>query len=509
VLHIETITDVDHLKQIAVLLQGENDRLHKRLDEQTRELAKLKGQDGDRQLELEIQQLQARMSKLQQMLFGASSERRKGDGGKSGEQEKQPQTGHGPTEQPELPRVEQVHELAEDERVCQLCGGALEEWAGQEETSEEVSVVQRVFFVATHKQKKYRCQCGGHIKVAAKPPRLIDGGRYSTEFAVEVAVDKYLDHLPLERQARKMKREGLRVTSQTLWDQIWALAVVLRPVYDKLLPYILTFRVICADESIWYLLEKGGRKRWYIWGAACPFAVCYRLDPSREGKVAVELLGDFKGKIITDGYQGYNGLSRDGPHGGKAMIVNCWAHARRKFVECERDYPDECEKALGMIRDLYEVEQQVPHPWLLPDDEREQAFELLARLRDERSRSITDDIKEWAQEQLALPESTFRDALEYMLGHWKGLTAFLEDPQVPLDNNHIERGFRGPAVGRKNHYGSKSKRGTEVAAILYSLIESAKLNGLEPKPIFYSLRDGSDSEVEWFRSLGSCCRRDA
>ena len=119
--------------------------------------------------------------------------------------------------------------------------------------------------------------------------------------------------------------------------------------------------------------------------------------------------------------------------------------------------------------------------WSLPEGEREQAFGLLARLRDERSRPITTDIKKWAKEQLALPESTFRDALEYMLGHWDGLTAFLDDPQVPLDNNHIERGFRGPAVGRKNHYGSKSKRGTEVAAIFYSLIESAKLCGLDPR----------------------------
>jgi transposase len=482
VLRIETISDLDTAKQVALLLQGENDRLHKRLDDLVRENAKLKGQDGERQLELEIQRLQAQMSKLQKMVFGASSERRKGDGGgETGEKERQPRTGHGPTEQPELPRVEQVHELAADELVCELCGGVLEEWEGQEETSEEISVVQRVFYVATHKQKKYRCKCGGRIKVAEKPPRLIDGGRYSPEFAVEVAVDKYADHLPLERQVRKMRREGLRVTSQTLWDQLWALAAALRPAYDKLLPYILTFRVICADESVWYLLEKGGRKRWYIWGAACPFAVHYRLDPSREGQVAEELLGDFAGKIVTDGYQGYNGLSRDGPHAGRAKIVNCWAHARRKFVECERDYPDECEKALGMIRGLYEVERQVPPPWSLPEGEREQAFELLARLRDERSRPITDDIKKWALEQLALPQSTFRDALEYMLGHWDGLTAFLDDPQVPLDNNHIERGFRGPAVGRKNHYGSKSKRGTEVAAIFYSLIESAKLCGLDPR----------------------------
>ena len=251
-LKIEHISDPEQLKQVALILQKENERLHKRLDEQSRELAKLKGQDGDKQLALEIEKLQSQMSKLQKMMFGASSERRRG--GESGEdcdgpdKNKKVKTGHGPTEQPELPHIEETHELDEDEQVCELCGGSLEEWEGQEEETEEVTVVQRVFLLKTHKQKKYRCTCGGCIKVAPKPPRLIDGGRYSTEFAVEVATEKYLEHMPLERQVRKMRREGLRVTSQTLWDQLWALAEVLRPAYDGLLPYIFTFSVICADE---------------------------------------------------------------------------------------------------------------------------------------------------------------------------------------------------------------------------------------------------------------------
>jgi len=106
---------------------------------------------------------------------------------------------------------------------------------------------------------------------------------------------------------------------------------------------------------------------------------------------------------------------------------------------------------------------------------------MLATLRNIHSREVTDEIKAWAKKQTALPKSTFRSAVEYMLGHWKGLTRFLEDPSVPLDTNQIERGFRGPAVGRKNHHGSKSLRGTEVAAIFYSLVESAKLVGVNPQ----------------------------
>jgi transposase len=197
---------------------------------------------------------------------------------------------------------------------------------------------------------------------------------------------------------------------------------------------------------------------------------------------------EFKGKIITDGYQGYSGLKRAGPDGeaSKIDLVNCWSHARRKFVDCENDYPLECKAAIDMIRKLYRVDAQVSDPWKLPEDEREEAFSLLGRLRDEQSKPITVAIKEWAMKQLSLPQSTFRRAIEYLLGHWNGLTKFLDDPQIPLDTNQIERGFRGPVVGRKNHYGSKSERGTEVAAIFYSLIESAKLAGVNPQEYLFA-----------------------
>ena len=133
-----------------------------------------------------------------------------------------------------------------------------------------------------------------------------------------------------------------------------------------------------------------------------------------------------------------------------------------------------------MIGELYEIEQRVPNPWTLPKKERKETFAMLAKLRDTESREILGRIKTWAKGQLALPESTFREAVEYVLGHWNKLTLFLEDPRIPLDTNQIERGFRGPAVGRKNHYGSKSTRGITVAQILYTLVESAKLCGVNP-----------------------------
>jgi transposase len=485
VLKIETITDLDTARNVALMLQKENERIHARLDELVRENAKLKGQDGNRQLELEIHKLQSQMSKLQKMMFGSTSERRGRNSDEVSDADRkdtQPQTGHGPREQRELDSIDNVYELPEEEKVCDACGGMLDEWEGQADESEEISVVQRMFFIKKNIQKKYRCKCGGCIKTASKPPSLINGGRYTPEFAVEVATEKYLDHMPLERQVRKMKREGLNVDSQTLWDQLWYLSQILKPAYMALLPFIFSFPVICADESIWYYLQKGGRKRWYIWGASCPFGVHYRIDPSRSGKVAKELLGEYAGKIITDGYEAYNILIREGPDGKKPLIilVSCWAHTRRGFTDCEKDWPEECGEILDMMGELYAVEREVPNPWLLPESEREDAFKLRAKLRHEKSRPITTRIKSWAMQQLALKESDFRKAVEYMLGHWDKLMLFLDDPYIPLDTNEIERGFRGPVVGRKNHYGSKSLRGTEVAAIIYSLIESAKLCGINP-----------------------------
>jgi transposase len=480
VLKIENISDPSQLKQIAILLQKENDRMHARLAEMTKELAKLKGQDGNRQLELEIENLQSQMSKLQRQLFAPSSERRPSQ--KKEEKEKEPQTGHGPREQLHLKAIEHTYELDEKEKNCELCGGSLEEWEGQEEATEEITVVKRSFYIKKNKQKKYRCKCGGCIKTAPKPPALVKGGRYTAEFALEVAEEKYFNHMPLERQVKKMIREGLIIDSQTLWDQLWHLSRLLLPTYEAMRQYVFSFPIIGADESRWYYIKKGKRKTWYIWGAACPFGVYYELDPSRSKETAKRFLSGYEGKIITDGYKAYDVLGRDGPNkeGAKIILINCWAHARRQFVECEKDYPIECGEFFDMLAKVYKKDKEVPNPWLLPAREREAAFEKRAKIRDKEIRPMIKEIKAWAMSKLALPQSSLSKALKYMLGRFDKLSLFLDDPRIPLDTNEIERTFRGPVVGRKNHYGSKSIRGTQVAAIFYTLIESAKLCKINP-----------------------------
>jgi len=157
---------------------------------------------------------------------------------------------------------------------------------------------------------------------------------------------------------------------------------------------------------------------------------------------------------------------------------------RRKLIEAEPNYPEPCRVVLDLIGQLYTVERAVP---ARPEaawgdhDARTEILTLRGRLRDERSRPIVSDIQRWALAQRVLPESSLGKAIGYLLGLWTGLTRFLDDPRIPLDNNHTERGLRSVVLGRRNHYGSRSRRGTQVAALFYSLIECAKLSGVEPK----------------------------
>ena len=299
------------------------------------------------------------------------------------------------------------------------------------------------------------------------------------DFAVEVAIDKYFDHLPLERQARIMRREGLDIDSQTLWDQIEALATVLQPTYEALHRHVLAAPVIGADETWWRFLQGPEGKRWWAWSVTSEDAVAYTILESRSQEAARQVLNGYGGIVIADGYGAYEALARAGP---RFTLAHCWAHVRRKFVEAEPHYPAPCGEVLALIGQLYAVERACPRlDGGVDDRSRAEALRLRATLRAEQSAPIVAAIRAWAHRQRALPESSLGKAIAYMLGLWPGLTRFLDDPRIPLDNNATERGLRGMVVGRKNHYGSRSQRGTEVAALFYSLIESAKLCGVEPK----------------------------
>src|SRR3989475_3992559 len=264
-MRIEHVQDMEVLRQVAVLLDRETRHLHERLEKLAAEIDHLKGQDATT-IQRELEALKELLAQRERVIFGDQSEKRPRSDADAAAPGPTARRGHGPRVQPTLPVLDIIHELDEADQICPQCGGQLVEMDGQTEDSEEVTVVERRFAILKHQRKKYRCACNGCIDTAPGPVKLQPGSRYSTAFAVEVAVNKYLDHLPLERQAHIMRREGLSIDSQTLWDQLDVLAGVLRPTYDALVRHVLKAEVVGADETWWRSEErrvgKECRSRW-------------------------------------------------------------------------------------------------------------------------------------------------------------------------------------------------------------------------------------------------------
>lgn len=432
--------------------------------------------------------LEEQLAKLQAMCFGPSSEKRP-----KGEQESQPappaegetkpaQTGHGPTEQLLLPVETKTYELAADERSCSTCGQPRLAKPGMEQRSELITVTSVEFKLEKVTQVVYGCACPEVLVTAPGPERAVPGGRYSLEFGVHVAEQKYLNHLPLARQEQMMGRSGLDVTRTTLWDQVNGVASYLEPSWLALHEYVLGADWVHCDETYWPMLDGPGTTKWWTWCLTSADAVYYAIHQRRSAQAARAMLADFEGVLITDGYGAYQAALRDGP--GPVVHAHCWAHVRRKFLDAETSYPDLTKKPIALIGRLFDIERALPkvdrHASLA---ERTPVLEARRAAREAESRPLTNELRQWGFDMLPtlLPSTGLTKAVEYMLSLWSGLTVFLTDPRIPIDNNHAEREIRGVVVGRKNHHGSKSKRGTEVAAIFYSLFESAKLAGVDPK----------------------------
>lgn len=464
-LDVETVQDVALLRQVIRLQEAEIGRLHKRLGELTQRLAQAEGKSESAALQLELMKLSEQLAALQQRVYGAANEKRPRPDGKPESPDKPPQTGHGPTPQPQLPHTEQRHELSESERTCPRCQHTLLEWPEQTEDSEEISVVQRRFVVTRHKRQKYRCSCNAAILTAPGPLKLIEGGRYSLDFAVEVAVLKYSEHLPLERQVKQMRRQGLCVTSQTLWGQLYALAQVLAPTYQALRTHVLSADVVHADETTWKLLDKVPSKTWYVWGLGSEHGTYYQLAPSREARVLGDLLAGYEGALLCDGYTAYQAVARASP---QVVLCFCWAHVRRKFLEALPAYP-QCEQALELIGQLYGIERELPGYTGLALAERADLIRLRTERRQKESAPILEQLQQWALTQEALPQSGLRKAITYMQTLWPGLIRFVQDGRLP--------------PGRVGHWRGFFRNGESLLPAAFAYCAGASIRSLVPFPV--------------------------
>ena len=320
--------DVDTLRQISLLLERENQRLITKTLQLTAELARLRGVPEPEQLALaELRALEQRRAEVLSPAMTPSP---------ATAPVRPPRPGHGPRSQPALPIVEIRHELPPDQRACPACGGALTEMAGQTEETDRITAVKLTYQVEHHVRQKYRCACNGAVVTAPGPAQVIPGGRYAPAFGVAVAVAKYADHLPLERQVRMMAREGLVVDSQTLWDQRNAMARHLAPTYEALGHRALDAPVINVDETRWAIMGTAKPAAGTVWGVHAPTVSYYRILPGKSAEEGREVLAGYRGIVVADGFAVYEVLARDGPG---FTLAHCWAHTKRKYDDIAPTWP--------------------------------------------------------------------------------------------------------------------------------------------------------------------------
>lgn len=464
---LNRITDVETLRELLRVQLRESERLKAELKQAYEQL---RGKDAKQaeQLALKLAEVERQHANALKALFGQSSERRPKEDTKPKERTKQ--KGHGRKAQLSIPTQDVRHIYDDLPLTCSVCHGDLLEWKDQYEDSEEIDFVAPQVILKRHRRQKYRCKCGACVQTAPGPQKLFPKARYSVNFAINVAVQKYAYHMPLARQVKALGHQGLEVTSATLWDYLSTIYDLLLPAYERLEAYVLAQPVMGVDETRWKLLkteQKGKSKAWWAWVRRVTNAVHYTLDPSRGNDVAIRLLKDYTGTAIADGYRPYEVALAANP---KMKLANCWSHARREVLPFESD--PRAARVLRVVQRMYRLEALAK--------QREMSSSKLLRWRQRKTKPLLDALFKWLQ-TLAVP-STFdlSKALRYILTRQVALTLFLDDPLLSPDNNETERVLRGVVVGRKNHYGSKSEQGTRVAALMYSLLDSAELVGLDP-----------------------------
>ncbi len=390
--------------------------------------------------------------------------------------------GHGRQRLPQsLARRRVVYDLAGEERQCPECHGELRSIG--EEVSERLEYVPASLEVIEEACRKYACPKGCAVVTAAKPPAPIEKGLAGPGLLAHVAVSKYGDHLPLHRQESIFARQGVELSRQTMCGWMRECAGLVSPLYELMKQRALSSKVVQTDDTPVPVLDpelprtRIGRIWTYVGDPDHPYTV-YDYTPNRSRAGPDEFLKSFRGYLQADAYSGYDEIYQDAERG--VTEVACWAHARRKFFEAQSSDIMRSMVVLAYIHLLYAVEREA----------REGQLDAAARLalRQARSRPLLDDLKAYLERERpqVLPKSPIAQAIAYTLSNWEALARYTEDGDLEIDNNGAERSLRGVAVGRRNWTFFGSDNGGHTAAVLGSLIATAKRHRIDP---FAYLRD--------------------
>lgn len=391
----------------------------------------------------------------------------------------------------DLPRVDVIHDLPEAEKHCD-CGAVLS-CIGQD-VSEKLDYVPARLRVIRHVRYKYACKnCEGvesegpTVKIAPAPVQLIPKSIASEGLIAHLVVSKFADGLPLYRQQKIFGRLGIELSRATMANWVVKAAQQCQPLIDLLQEEIRSGPLINVDETPYQVLNEPGRSntsKSYMWvfkgGRENRPALLYQYHRTRSGEAALDFLGDYQGYVQSDAFSGYERLSEK-----KGIThVGCWAHARRNFVDVVkvkkknrsgRIQPKSlADEALTFIGHLYQIEKEAKINHLEPQE--------IYQLRQKKTKPVLEDFKIWltAKQQVTPPKGLLGKAINYTLNHWGKLIVYIEDGRLSADNNAAENAIRPFVVGRKNWLFAGHPNGAEAGATFYSLVETAKANGLEP-----------------------------
>lgn len=462
--------DPDVLKAMVLARDVENARLTQIIKELQRH------RFGRRAESLPEDQLLLGIEEAEQIEAAGEEEAERADPDTRGERTAKRRANRGALP-PHLPRVETVVDI--EDHACPCCRNGLHRIG--EDVSERLDIVPAQLRVIVVRRPKYACRaCEDVVVQAPAPARLIEGGLPTEATVAQVLVSKYADHLPLYRQAQIYARQGINLDRSTLADWVGRAAWHLRPVHERLLEKLKASPKLFADETTAPVLDPGRGKTktgqlWAYarddrpWDGSDPPGVAYVYAPDRKAERPIAHLAGFSGILQVDGYGGYRVLADK----SGATLAFCWAHVRRRFYELAAAGPAPiASEALRRIAELYHVE----------DDIRGQPADARRAVRQERSRPIIAELEPWLREKLGLisQKTKLAEAIRYALSRWEGLSRFLDDGRIELDSNTVERSIRPIALNRKNALFAGSDGGAEHWAVIASLIETCKLNDVEP-----------------------------
>lgn len=390
----------------------------------------------------------------------------------------------------ELPREEIIHDLSESEKEC-ACGESLSRIG--EEVSEKLGYIPARLYVERHVRLKYACKsCEGladesapTVRIAPAPPALFEKSFLTAELLAQILTAKFADGLPFYRQEKIFDRLGIDYPRTTMCAHAMHAHAITQRLLELLKEEIVRGPFVGCDETTLQVLRESGRKntsKSYMWvlrgGSREKPALLYLYRPTRRASFVRDTLEGFEGVLQTDGFSGYDDLCASWE---KVRHAGCWAHVRRKFVDLQKIDPqsDAARFALELIRKLYLIESEARNRSLGPRDVR--------RLRTQHAQPLLHELRRWLENvrPQAPPESLLGKAVRYALNQWSKLLVYLEDGRVPIDNNAVENAIRPFVLGRKNWLFSGSPDGAHASAAIYTLIENARVNGLEP---FWYLR---------------------